>query len=125
MPGAKIVREAAKASSATPGNVLLSPRDVQAAFDCWARGISAFTEEVANFVQTRLREDMSALADLAKCKNAGEAFEFQSRFAQKTASEYFDEFNKVSRLAMTMASEVFATRQPTSGAEPAVAEPHA
>jgi hypothetical protein len=87
MTGPKTVREPAKASPTTVGSVFLPLGNVQGAFDCWVPGISAFTEEVANFAQTRPKEDMSAWADLAKCKSAGEAFEFQSRFAQKTASE--------------------------------------
>jgi hypothetical protein len=125
MAGPKTVREPAKTLPMTAGNVPLPRSSVQGPFDCWARGISAFTEEIANFAQTRLREDMSAWVDLAKCKSAREVFEFQSRFAQKTASEYFDEFSKMSRLAMNIASEAFAASQPAKGTEGAAAETHA
>jgi hypothetical protein len=124
MPGPKTIRDPAKASPTTVGNVLLPLGNVQGAFDCWVRGISAFTEEVANFAQTRLKEDMSAWADLGKCKSAGEAFEFQSRFAQKTASEYFGEFSKMSRLAMNIANEAIAASQPAKGTERAAVETH-
>jgi len=98
--------KAIRVTSASPtwGWDLRGPFDrFQGSFECWAQGLSAFTGEIAHFAQARLREDMGAWAKLAACKSAGEAFECQTRIVQKAADDYFDEINKISRLAAQVA----------------------
>ncbi len=77
----------------------------QNAFERWAHGVSALTGEVTHFVQARMQEDMSAWAKLANCRDPNEIFECQRHYAEKAAADYFDEAGKLSRLAVSIASE--------------------
>jgi len=112
MSGPKTLRDPVKESATKGWSLALPFGNARGAFDCWAQGLSVLTEEVAHFTQARLKEDMEAWANLTHCRNAGEAFECQSRYAQKTAGDYFDEIGKMSRLAMDVASGTFAALQP-------------
>lgn len=83
----------------------------QLAFKCWAHAVSALSEEMGQFVQSRLQEDLSIWTKLTTCKDPGQAFECQRMFVQKATTDYLDEFNKLSRLTMNIASEAFSTLQ--------------
>ena len=88
----------------------------QQALECWARAISALTEEMGQFVQARLQEDMGTWAKLTACKDPSQAFECQRQYAEKAAADYLDEANKLSRLTMSIASDRFAAFQSNVGA---------
>jgi hypothetical protein len=81
------------------------------AFRAWARGMSSFTEEVNRFAQARLREDTEAWQVLAAARSPIDALECQRRYAEKAASQYFEEAGKLSQLAMSVASEGFSSLQ--------------
>lgn len=78
------------------------------AFECWSRAVTALTQEIGQFVQARLQEDLNIWTKLTACKNVNDAFECQRQFLQKATTDYVDEANKLSRLTMTMASDGLA-----------------
>jgi len=88
----------------------------QRAFDSWIRGMSAFTEEMGNFMHTRLQEDIGVWTKLTSCKDAGQAFECQRQYVEKAAADYFDEAGKLSRLTMNLATEGFSALQSEASA---------
>jgi phasin family protein len=81
------------------------------AFRAWARGMSSITEEVNRFAQARLREDTETWQVLAAARSPMDAFECQRRYAEKVASQYFEEAGKLSQIAMSVASEGFSSLQ--------------
>jgi len=85
------------------------------AFRSWARGVSAFTEEMARFTEARLREDNAAWQVLAACRSPLDAFECQRRYAEKATEQYLAEAGKLSELAMTLANENLAALQSEAG----------
>jgi len=125
MVGQKSHRDEAK-SRPIQGWDLRAPFDrATDAFGAWAQGMSALTGEFAHFAQARLKEDMGAWARLAHCKSAGEAFELQSRYVQKMADDYFDEFGKMSSLAVKIANNPFSALQSKEPEPSATAGPKA
>lgn len=96
------------ASSWDPGSILAMN---QHALACWARAISALSEEMGHFVQARLQEDMGTWTRLTTCKDPSQAFECQRKYAEKAATDYLDEANKLSRLTMSIASDSFSAFQ--------------
>jgi len=74
------------------------------AFTSWARGVSAFAEEMGRFTQTRLHEDAEAWQVLATCRNPMDALECQRRYAEKAAGQYIEEANKLTQLVMDAAN---------------------
>lgn len=90
----------------------------QRAFDSWIRGMGAVTEEITQFAQTRLREDMATLTELAACKDINQAFACQRKYADKMAADYIDEFSKLSGLTISVTS---AALQDASGSAAAAA----
>jgi len=103
MPGRKPSHEAPSAFHAE------YPHSVfgfgQHAFECWANGIAAMTEEVTHFAQARLQEDIGAWAKFASCRDPREALDYQRQFVEKATADYLDEFGKLSRIATTIAQE--------------------
>ena len=85
------------------------------AFRSWARGISAFTEEMTRFTEERLREEGAAWQVLATCRSPIDALECQRRFAAKATEQYLAEAGKLSEIAMTLASESLAALQSGAG----------
>ena len=77
----------------------------QQALKCWARAISTLTEELGQFAQARLQEDLGIWSKLTTCKDVSQVFECQRQFVQKATSDYIDEANKLSRLTMNIANE--------------------
>ena len=85
------------------------------AFRSWARGVSAFAEEMTRFTEERLREDGAAWQVLATCRSPIDALECQRRFAAKATEQYLAEAGKLSEIAMTLASESLAALQSGAG----------
>ena len=71
----------------------------------WLRAMTSFTEEIAQFTQTRWHEDLTAFSALAGCKSPEDAFECHRRFTEKAMTQYSDEFAKLSRMMMGLANE--------------------
>ncbi len=86
------------------------------AFRSWARGISAFTEEMSRFTQARLREDTETWQVLVGCRNPMDALECQRRYAEKAAEQYLAEAGKLSEIAVSVANENLSSLQ-TEAAE--------
>ena len=94
----------------------------QKALECWSRAVSALTEEVGQFMQARLQEDMGIWGKLTSCKDASQVFECQRQFVQKAATDYLDQANKLSRITMDLAGNGLAPfQEQTQGSEKAAA----
>jgi phasin family protein len=74
----------------------------------WLQAVFALSQEITQFTQTRLQEDMAAWSTLAACRNPEEAMECQRRFAAKATEQYAEEIGKLSQMTMSMAGEGFA-----------------
>lgn len=74
------------------------------AFESWAHGMSQLSEEMAQFMQTRLREESAMWEKLATCRNPADLFACQSEFAAKTGRDYAEAAQKLSRLMLDFAS---------------------
>jgi hypothetical protein len=73
--------------------------------------MNVLSQEIAQFIQSRLQEDLAAWSTLASCKSPEEAFECHRRFAAKATEEYGAEITKLSQLMMSLASEGLASRE--------------
>ena len=82
----------------------------QRAFARWFQGVNALSQEIAQFTQSRLQEDIAAWSTLASCNSPEAAFECQRRFAEKATAGYVAEVTKLSQMMMSLASEGLASR---------------
>jgi len=64
-----------------------------------ASGVTALGQEVMEFTNKRVSENLSLSESFAHCKNAGEAFEVNYEFAQKATLQYLEEASRL--LALT------------------------
>ena len=80
----------------------------------WTRGMSAYAEEMSQFVQSRWQNDMDNWAKLTTCRTPIEVLECQQRYVEKTVADYFDEVGKLSRLALTTATRAFSSAMASS-----------
>ena len=92
------------ASGLTPGYSLILAAN-QRAFARWLNGMNGLSQEIAQFTQSRLQEDMAAWSTLASCKNPQDAFECQRRFAEKATAGYLAEVAKLSTMMINLANE--------------------
>jgi phasin family protein len=83
----------------------------QRAFAHWFQGMNALSQEIAQFTQSRLQEDIAAWSTLASCNSPEAALECQRRFAAKATAGYVAEVTKLSQMMMSLASEGLASRQ--------------
>jgi hypothetical protein len=83
----------------------------QLAFARWFNGVNALSQEIAQFTQMRLQEDMAAWSALASCSSPEDAFECQRRLAEKATAGYVAEVAKLSQMMMSLASEGLEPRQ--------------
>jgi len=74
------------------------------AFECWARGMSTLSHDMAQFMQSRLLDDSTMWEKLATCRDPADAFECQSKFAAKASADYTEAAQKFSRLMSEIAS---------------------
>ena len=103
-------RKAAAANGGAPNYGFLFEAN-QRAFARWFQGMSALSQEITQFTQSRLQEDMAAWSTLASCKSPEDAFECQRRFAEKATSQYSEEITKLSRLMAGLAADGLASLQ--------------
>lgn len=101
--------------AANPATALMAGG--QRAFSQWFEAMVALSQEMAEFTQARMREDMTTWSALAACRDPGEALECQKRFAATASKQYADEFATLSRLMVNMAQTGFAAvdRRPPAG----------
>jgi Phasin protein len=81
------------------------------AFARWFNGMNALSQEIAQFTQSRLQEDMAAWSTLTRCNSPEDAFECQRRFAEKATAGYAAEVTKLSQMMMSLASEGWESHQ--------------
>src|SRR4030095_16941960 len=81
------------------------------AFAFWFNGMNALSQEIAQFTQDRLQEDMAAWSALTSCNRLEDAFECQRRFAEKATEGYAAEVTKLSQMMMSLANEGWESHQ--------------
>lgn len=74
------------------------------AFESWARNMSKLSQEMAQFMQSRLKEEAAMWEKLAGCRDASELLQCQSEFATKTGTDYAEAAQKLSRLMLDFAN---------------------
>jgi len=79
------------------------------------RGMAAFAEEMTRFVQARWQAEVEAWTKLSSCRDPSDAIALQQQHAQKTYSDYAEEFTKLSRLMMEASTESLAAFQTKPG----------
>jgi hypothetical protein len=93
----------------------------QHAFARWLSGMFALSQEITQFTQSRLQEDMAVWSTLATCSNPEQAVDCQRRFAAKMADQYSDEIAKLSRMMMSIAAEGLTSLPQRSAVDPSAA----
>ena len=78
----------------------------QRAFETWANGMSRLSQEMSQFMQTRLQQESEMWQKLAACRNPSDLVEAQSEFASKTGTDYAEVAQKLSRLMVDFASHL-------------------
>lgn len=81
------------------------------AFARWFNGMNALSQEIAQFTQGRLQEDMAAWSALTRCNKPEDAFECQRRFAEKATVGYAAEGTKLWHMMMSLANEGWELHQ--------------
>ena len=104
------VKETTPTSGWTPSCDFLLETN-QRAFARWFNGINGLSQEIAQFTQSRLQEDMAAWSALASCNNPQDAFECQRRFAEKATAGYLAEVTKLSAMMISLANEGLELRR--------------
>jgi hypothetical protein len=73
--------------------------------------VNALSQEIAQFTQSRLQEDMAAWSTLASCSSPEDAFACQRRLAENATAGYVTEVTKLSQMMMSLASEGLESRK--------------
>ena len=73
------------------------------AFEGWARNMSKLSQEMAQFMQSRLKEEAAMWEKLAACHDPNDVVQCQSEFAAKTGTDYVEASQKLSRLMLDFA----------------------
>src|ERR1700751_3889983 len=73
------------------------------AFESWARSMSKLSQEMAQFMQSRLKEEAAMWEKLAACRDPSELMQCQGEFAAKTGTDYAEAAQKLSRLMLDFA----------------------
>lgn len=83
----------------------------QRAFAHWFHGMTVLSQEIAQFTQSRLQEDIAAWSMLTSCTNPADVLDCQRRFAQKAKAVYTEEAAKLSQMMMSLAQEGLESQQ--------------
>jgi len=76
----------------------------RSAFEAWAHNMSKLSQEMAQFMQSRLKEEAAMWEKLATCRDAADLMHCQGEFAAKTGTDYAEAAQKLSRLMLDFAS---------------------
>jgi phasin family protein len=71
----------------------------------------ALSQQMAEFTQARLREDVGVCERLAKCQSPSEAAECQREFAKTATAQYLGHANKLSELMTELTNAAVASAQ--------------
>ncbi len=69
------------------------------ASDAMLKGAMALSQEMTEFTNARLRQNVERSETLLRCSDPAEAFGLQCDFAHKTTQQYLDEANRLMALA--------------------------
>ncbi len=75
------------------------------AFQTYLNGMTRFSGELTDFVNTRMRHDMELGQDLAGCRDWTEAASLQQQWFSEATGEYLAETQKLMGLTAKMATE--------------------
>ncbi len=84
----------------------------QSAFGHWMQTLFALSQEMTQFTQARLQEDVAAWSALTACRSPEEAIECQRRFAAKATEQYAEEIGRISQRMASLMKEGLAPRPP-------------
>ncbi len=70
-------------------------------------GVSAYNEEVVNFVNGRLKEDFAVPKQLMNCETPQQVYGVYMDFFQKAAQQYLSEAERLTSLGSKIAGETF------------------
>lgn len=73
------------------------------AFENWARNMSKLSQEMAQFMEARLKQEAAMWEKLAGCRDATDVLQCQGEFASRTGSDYVEAAQKLSRLMLDFA----------------------
>jgi hypothetical protein len=74
-------------------------------FECWARGMSRLSHDMAQFMQSRLLEDSMMWEKLATCRDVTDTVDCETRFIAKANADYSEAAQRFSRLLFEVASD--------------------
>jgi len=95
-------RRSASAEPSAPFDTIFAFN--RSAFEAWAHNMSKLSQEMAQFMQSRLKEEAAMWEKLAACHDPSELMQCQSEFAAKTGTDYAQAAQKLSRLMLDFAS---------------------
>jgi hypothetical protein len=95
-------KNASAAESGAPFDTIFAFN--RSAFESWAHNMSKLSQEMAQFMQSRLKEEAAMWEKLAACHDASELMQCQSEFAAKTGTDYAQAAQKLSRLMLDFAN---------------------
>lgn len=76
--------------------------DVTNAGQAYVNGVAAVNQEIANFLQTRLRHDLALGEALARCRTLAEATKAQSDWLKQASDDYTAETQKLFDLGSSL-----------------------
>jgi hypothetical protein len=87
----------------------IDPQSIEAVtntYRAWLSQANKMQEETMRFVQDRFTKELEAAAQLARCTNPMDALALQAQVAQKRATDYFEEGQKLVELSSEIAKEI-------------------
>jgi hypothetical protein len=110
------LKEALSRSATTEANDEAVPHatvieNPQPALAHWLQGSFAFWQEIAQFTQNRLQEDMAAWVALSACRSPQDAANCQRHFAERMIAEYGAEIKRLAQMMMPAAGTSLSARQ--------------
>lgn len=82
-------------------------------------GLAAINQEMASFMQTRLRHDMELGESLARCRSLADATKVQSEWLKQATDDYAAETRKLVEMSSGLMRESLATAEPSSASRQA------
>jgi len=76
--------------------------------DAMVKGMFVVSQEITQFSQTRLKEDVKNCEALSRCHSPSEALDCQHRFAETATAQYLEEAHKLTGLMTSIASAGYA-----------------
>lgn len=98
--------------------------DVTNASQAYVNGVAAVNQEIANFLQTRLKHDIALGEALARCRTLAEATEAQGDWLKQATDDYTAETQKLFDLGSTLMRGGWTPTE-RAGAGPKVAKSRA